>query len=324
MFIRIILFLIGFFIASPIHAHELGVARVNVEKINSDTYIYDAFLPKLEQLSDPILPENCEILDSYQKQPTRSNFKYYWKVKCVDNVFSYPALKVDWPVEGIFLSKKHDDTLTDGIFIDSVDSEINLHFSDASKNIDSIFVVMADYVVLGIKHILIGLDHLAFVLLLCLLAERRNLIKLITLFTVGHSITLILASLDMVSVSIPAVEVCIALSIAWMAREKILLSGASLRNGSGIILLFGLLHGLGFASALSEAGINGEHMIASLLSFNLGVELGQLFAIGVFLLLIKILNEQLPKLQTLNAIPLFLGAIAFYWAIERTAGIVAS
>ena len=111
------------------------------------------------------------------------------------------------------------------------------------------FDVARSYFLLGVEHILSGWDHLAFVLCLCLLARGWRLVKLVTGFTLGHSVSLALAAFDAVRLPSPPTEACIALSIAFVAREA-LLPRALRRHGPGMVFAFGLLHGLGFAGAL--------------------------------------------------------------------------
>src|SRR5690606_35571779 len=113
----------------------------------------------------------------------------------------------------------------------------------------------------GILHILGGWDHLAFVLCLCLLAQGRFLVLLVTTFTVGHSISLALSFFDVISIPVPPVEAVIALSIAFMAREALLVrrdgapGDARRRRQLAVVAGFGLLHGLGFATVLRELGV---------------------------------------------------------------------
>jgi hydrogenase/urease accessory protein HupE len=144
------------------------------------------------------------------------------------------------------------------------------------------------YVGLGINHILFGIDHLLFVFcLLLLVRDTRKLLLTVTAFTVAHSITLTAATLGVVRVPAAPVEATIALSIVFLARE--LLSGEAgcstvTRTYPWIVAFsFGLLHGLGFASALAEIGLPQNEIPLALFAFNLGVELGQLAFIAVVL-----------------------------------------
>jgi hydrogenase/urease accessory protein HupE len=139
--------------------------------------------------------------------------------------------------------------------------------------------VMRGYFTLGVEHILGGIDHLLFVAGLLLLARGfRPLLLAVTGFTLGHSLTLSLAALGYVRVPIPPTEAAIALSLLFLAREALRPPEASLLRRLPLLVsaAFGLLHGLGFAAALGEAGLPGREIAWALLFFNLGVEAGQL------------------------------------------------
>lgn len=141
---------------------------------------------------------------------------------------------------------------------------------------------LASYLRLGVEHIIGGIDHLLF--LLALLALTKTIwqtVKVVTAFTAAHSITLSLAVLGMVDVPSSIVEPLIAASIVWVAMEN-LLAPAGFGRRWLVAAVFGLVHGLGFASALSELGLPREALVRALLGFNIGVELGQLvFVVAV-------------------------------------------
>ncbi|MEM6992398.1 MAG: HupE/UreJ family protein [Myxococcota bacterium] len=139
------------------------------------------------------------------------------------------------------------------------------------------------YVALGVEHIVIGTDHVLFVLgLTALVGIRRRLLWTVTGFTVAHSITLALSALGGVSLPSRPVEVGIALSIALLAVELVDERPTLSRKAPGIVaFVFGLLHGMGFAGALSEIGLPPDRSVLALLGFNVGVELGQLAIVAV-------------------------------------------
>jgi hypothetical protein len=135
------------------------------------------------------------------------------------------------------------------------------------------------FLLLGIEHILIGYDHLLFLLMLILRGGNLwSLLKIITAFTVAHSITLALAALNLVALPEQAVEAVIALSIAYVAAENLFFKQAASHRWA-VSFLFGLVHGFGFSNVLRELGLPSEGLLWSLLSFNLGVEAGQAFAV---------------------------------------------
>jgi hydrogenase/urease accessory protein HupE len=191
-----------------------------------------------------------------------------------------------------------------------------------------LFDTAMTYIVLGIEHILIGLDHLLFVACLVYISgSRKKLFFTITGFTLAHSITLFLSANDFVTIAIEPVEVVIALSIIFLAWEiaKNRQQSLSLRYPVLVSSSFGLLHGFGFAAVLSDIGLPESEKLWALLSFNIGVELGQLvFVLGLFML-VKILSYFYQffrhKVLTLSMlrIPIsyFCGTLATLWFLER-------
>ncbi|MBP1966415.1 HupE/UreJ family protein [Paenibacillus aceris] len=171
------------------------------------------------------------------------------------------------------------------------------------------------YVLMGMEHIWLGLDHMLFVLGLLLAAEQRvwKIVRLITAFTIGHCITLVLSSLEVAYLSPKIVEPLIALSILYIAVENIWKQKESARVI--VTLLFGLVHGFGFAEVLR--GTLSGHMALPLFSFNLGVEIGQLVVVAIVipvLLWIKRLPLQIKWNQYASGI---IGVFGLYWLIER-------
>ncbi|MCK0168356.1 HupE/UreJ family protein [Jannaschia sp. S6380] len=178
------------------------------------------------------------------------------------------------------------------------------------------------YVVSGFDHIIPkGLDHILFVLGLFFYSLAfRPLIWQISAFTVAHTVTLALATMGIVQPTMWIVEALIALSIVWVAVENIWAGGKQEIGWTRIAVVFGfgLLHGLGFASVLSEFGL-GQHFIASLISFNIGVEIGQLTVIAVAFLLLGLPFGSKPWYRRAIAIPgsLIIALIAAYWVLNR-------
>lgn len=186
--------------------------------------------------------------------------------------------------------------------------------------------VALTYFALGVEHILSGVDHLLFVLaLLMVVVGWRKLVGTITAFTVAHSITLALAALGFVHVPGPPVEAVIALSIVFVAAEIIRGrrgdSGLTARMPWIVAFTFGLLHGFGFAGALSEIGLPQSAIPLALFTFNVGVEAGQLLFVGAVLASYLIVHRiQLTPPDWAWRIPAYvIGGIAAYWMIERVA-----
>jgi len=181
------------------------------------------------------------------------------------------------------------------------------------------------YIVLGVEHILIGLDHLLFVACLVYISgTRKKLLLTITGFTIAHSITLVLAATDVLTIPILPVEAVIALSIVFLAWEiaKNKQDSLSLKYPILVSSSFGLLHGFGFASVLADIGLPETEKILALLCFNIGVEIGQLLFVAALFLSFFVLSKLYRPLtiETLR-IPAsyFCGSLAMIWVFERLA-----
>ncbi len=176
------------------------------------------------------------------------------------------------------------------------------------------------YLKLGYAHILpLGFDHILFVVGLCLLSNKIKVILWqATAFTIAHSITLALSMKSIIVAPSAVVEPIIALSILFVAIENLLLT--ELKPWRVIIVfMFGLIHGMGFASALNEIGLPRNKFLTSILSFNVGVELGQISIIlAVFLLLVIPLGKK-PNYRKMVVFPIsiLIALIALYWTIQR-------
>lgn len=190
--------------------------------------------------------------------------------------------------------------------------------------------IAASYIPLGVEHIMLGVDHLLFVLgLIVLVSGTAMLVKTITAFTVAHSLTLAAATLGWVGVPEAPVNAAIALSIVVLAVEV-------LRHRRGqhslsahwpwlIAFGFGLLHGFGFAGAMTEVGLDAENLPLALLFFNVGVEIGQLMFVFLVLGLYQAHRtlEAMPAAWTTTAIIYAVGGIASYWFIGRALALIA-
>ena len=188
----------------------------------------------------------------------------------------------------------------------------------------SLVPVVADYTRLGVEHILTGFDHLLFVVALTLLVrKRRALVLTITAFTVAHSLSLAATVFGLVSVPAAPVEATIALSIVLVCAECLRPGDSLTRRAPWLVAFaFGLLHGLGFASALLEIGLPEKHIPAALLCFNVGVELGQLAVIGVVLALRALaLRFNLGRAWLARGVIDAMGATAAFWSLDRVAAV---
>jgi hydrogenase/urease accessory protein HupE len=191
---------------------------------------------------------------------------------------------------------------------------------------ESAFAVARVYLVLGVEHILLGIDHLLFVLALLLVTRGTcMLVKTVTAFTVAHSITLGLATLGLVRVPTAPVEAVIALSIVFVAAEIVRSRsgrpGITARMPWLVAFMFGLLHGFGFAGALGEVGLPEAEIPVALLTFNLGVEAGQVLFIALVLgsvAALRAIQVHVPAWGQ-RAVPYAIGSLATFWVIQRIA-----
>ena len=183
---------------------------------------------------------------------------------------------------------------------------------------------VGEYLALGFEHILAGLDHIFFVIGLALLVSFRQIWGVATSFTLAHSLTLALAAFGFLNLPSRPVEIMIALSIVFLGveilRKRRGESSFTVRHPYAISFVIGLLHGCGFAGALAEIGLPKGTELLALLTFNIGIELGQFAIIAAFvamLMIIRKINVKAEKLTQLTATYL-IASIAAYWVIDRT------
>jgi hypothetical protein len=188
--------------------------------------------------------------------------------------------------------------------------------------------VAREYTVLGILHILKGIDHLLFVGCLLLIAGTgRRILITITGFTIAHSITLLLSALELVHVPIPPVEATIAMSIVFLATEIAKESRDTLtyRYPITVATVFGLLHGFGFAAVLKSIGLPQTEILTSLLFFNVGVEIGQILFVGFIIITFlgvqaianRLLRSTISFTTFEKPVVYVIGSVASLWMFER-------
>ena len=188
------------------------------------------------------------------------------------------------------------------------------------------YISAKEYLVLGLHHILTGVDHLLFVLgLLLIVSSRWVLLKTITAFTIAHSITLAIATLGYASAPVPPLNAAIALSILFLGPEIVRVwrgqTSFTIRHPWVVAFAFGLLHGFGFASGLTTIGLSGAEIPVALLLFNVGVEIGQLFFVLIIVMLVRsfrVLAIRWPRWS--EALPAYtVGGLGAFWTIQRVA-----
>lgn len=301
-------------------AHDIdvtGVARVLLDAYPNQEYrlsIADQQVPPLFNI-ERILPQRCVGLE-----PGR----YSYRFSCQPQLHSQDSLKFPWGFEGVVMVVKWQDGSNYSGFFPGDGSQIEVPLAGLEAGAASAFTLARNYLEIGIEHILFGLDHLLFVLGLLLLRQNpKTLVLTVTAFTVSHSITLALAALGVFPVPGPPIEALIALSILFLAREVILGGRGQLSLVHAkpwlIAFIFGLIHGFGFAGALGNLGLASHDIPLALLSFNLGVEIGQLGFILAVLTLLRVLRAAFNhKVNTLESMAAYcIGGIALFWFVER-------
>jgi len=306
--------------ATQVYPHDIdvtGVARVFLDELPDNEYnlsIVDQQVPPLFNV-ERILPERCIGLS-----PGRFSYRFQCTPSLnVDDTLSFP-----WSFQGVVVVARWSDGSDVSGYFPGDGNFVDVPLPQLKAGAASLGSLALRYLILGAEHILFGIDHLLFVLgLLLLLQGFWKLFQTITAFTVAHSITLAFAVLGIFPVPNAPIEVLIALSIVFLAREIIMgqRGESTLAHTKPwiVALVFGLFHGFGFAGALGELGLSDGDIPLALLFFNLGVEGGQIAFICVLIAINYVFNRFLSHLflSLQSGLAYGLGAIATYWFIER-------
>jgi hydrogenase/urease accessory protein HupE len=312
--------------ASLGHAHESRPAYLEITESERNVFDISWRRPALgdKVLSmQPVFPAHCALQGKVANYLSSGAHVSRWGIRCAE-----PGL-IDQPISIDGLAQTLTDVLLRLQFLDGTTRTQILKPNATEMMVEgapSTWQVVKDYAVLGVEHILGGIDHLLFVLCL-LLIVRGNwlLVKTITAFTVAHSITLALATLGLVNMPQAPIEAVIALSILFLAVELVKQQQGkvdlAMRAPWIVAFIFGLLHGFGFAGALTEIGLPQSDIPLALLMFNLGVEAGQLLfiaavltAIGAWHRLVRLELAWLPRTTAYG-----IGAVSVYWILSRVA-----
>jgi hydrogenase/urease accessory protein HupE len=315
--------------AVPAQAHEVRPAYLEVTQTGPETYDLAFKVPGKGDLRLRLqvrLPQRCVTVGDPIRFKTGDAFVDRWTVRCPGGLTG-------------------DEIAIDGLNATLTDALVRFQRSDGTTQIARLtpaaprFVVtarpgplamIAAYAGLGIEHILFGMDHLLFVLgLLLLVRGGWSLVQTITAFTVAHSITLALATLGAVHVSPGPVEAVIALSILFVGLEAVHArqgcAGIAYRWPALVAFAFGLLHGIGFAGALTEMDLPAADIPLALVFFNVGVEIGQLAFVGFFYALLwsfRRLEVMWPAWT--RALPAYaIGSLAALWLFDRSVPVIA-
>jgi hypothetical protein len=313
-------------------AHEVRPAYLELRQTGPETYAALWKVPGQGDLRLGLyveLPASCTSVNEPNRSMANNAYTERWTVKC-------PGSLSGGKIHIAGLSATGTDVLVRLERLDGSTEVTRLTPSSPSFVVAaaaSAVGVARTYTVLGIEHILTGIDHLLFVLALIIITRGGwKLVKTVTAFTVSHSITLTLATLGYVHIPQRPVEAVIALSIVFVAAEILRgrhgYAGITARAPWLVALMFGLMHGLGFASGLKDAGLPDGHIPTALLFFSLGVETGHFLFIGLVLSLFALMvraasrlttNGQ-QRLATLEVLPAYaIGSVAMFWVIQRLA-----
>ncbi len=325
----VVTFLIVLALPGVVLGHEVRPGYLEIGQTGAETFDVYFKVPARGDLRLSLyarLPERCQARTPVRTRAEAGAFIDQWSVTCTGGLVGETIR-----IEGLSA------TLTDVLArLERADGTVQIarltpdNPTFVVEGIPSTWNVAGTYLALGVEHILLGIDHLLFVLALLLLVEGwRRLVTTITSFTVAHSITLAGASLGLVHIPQRPVEAVIALSIVFVAAEIVhhRQGRPSLARSRPWIVAFtfGLLHGLGFAGALSEIGLPEQSIPLALLFFNVGVEIGQLLFIVAMLALGALATRAFSSVrpawpwQTVSAYGI--GALAAFWTLERVVGL---
>ncbi len=315
--------LLTILLSSPCFAHKLAPSLLKIVGQDRQQFTLMWKTPALsgQARPEPALPASCLAITEPRQYAVGTSIEWHWQIQCPQGIEGQ-----DIQITGLIASRTAaliKISLADGRQYSQLMRRDSQVFT--VPLVPDTFQVVKQYFVLGVEHILIGFDHLLFVTgLLLLAASWRQLLLTVTAFTIGHSVTLVLVSVGIVPQLGAWVELAIAVTILYLAIE---LSAKSIGSGRlrwPLITAFGLIHGLGFASVLNELGLPQGEVIAGLLSFNVGIEVGQLVFISalglVFMFLRKLADGTAPLMR--SAAIYTMGGMAVFWCLDRSYGLV--
>ena len=311
-----ILLTLCFLCILDVYSHEFNPAHLVINEVNDVNNHYEATwmypFKNIGRRAEINFPDECavEYGDLYYQG------KYINEKINLDCSNSLKGLKL----EIINLSVLTDALITINFLNDTFEGLVNVQNNIIDIPLE-IQYYPSSYLNLGISHLFDGLDHILFIFGLLCITGFINIIKTITAFTIAHSITLGLTIFDIIKLPQGTVEALIALTIVYLATE-ILRKEDKLKSPWIMAFCFGLLHGLGFASALMDIGFSNNNILYSLLFFNIGIELAQIALIPIPLILIYMATK-FNNLNNLKVIAsLSIGGLGFYWFIDRVIGII--
>ncbi|MBP6109652.1 MAG: HupE/UreJ family protein [Rhodocyclaceae bacterium] len=309
-------------------AHELQPGFLQL--IETTPHQYDVLWKQPTSLGNPlrltpVFPAGCQAANAAQSEVLPQSWVWRMRLSCpkglAGQMLSIEGLEAF--ATDVLIRIEHGDGRVETHLLKPVDPSVTLNEVAQSRG-------RWTYLTLGVEHIALGVDHLLFVFgLLLIVRNRWMLIKTITSFTLAHSITLAIATLGSIQLPTAPLEALIALSILFLAPEAIRVMRGGVENNSSLTIsypwlvafTFGLLHGFAFASGLATLGVPQDDIAPALLLFNLGVELGQLSFVLLFIAVergIHLLKIHWPR--WVEMIPVYtLGTLGAFWTIQRVA-----
>lgn len=314
------LFLALLLCGPPARAHDLGVMEVRLTEARPNHYALAVTVPAplAGGIAVPILPAGCGWTDDARSRihPSETIFTF----ACPSGLGGGDTLLLPWPRDGAVVTARWADGSSATRFFSHRNGVIALPAGELGAAAPP--QSAGRWFLLGIEHILTGIDHLLFVFALVLLVHGLGpLLRTVTAFTLAHSLTLALATLGWVRLPPAPVEALIAASIVLVAAEA--LRPAATRRPWRVAFAFGLLHGFGFAGALGVLGVPQGQVPLALVFFNLGVEAGQIGFLALVLPLLALARHHGPWPSWARAAPAYaIGTIAMLWFFERLVAVV--
>jgi hydrogenase/urease accessory protein HupE len=327
LFLGALIAFLTFSIAAPVAAHEVRPAYLEIDQTDPRTYSVTWKRPTMGDVAihlEPHLSNGWLEKPAFDQYVAASFLIKTWKI----------VTPVATPLDGQTVSIEGlANTITDvfvrvrlrnGQGLDTIVRPETPSVKIALANGEAMSV--SAFLLLGVRHILTGPDHLLFVLgLLLLVRDRWMLLKTVSAFTLAHSLTLAAATFGLITLPMPLLNALIALSILFLAPEVIRArrggTSVSIRHPWIVAFAFGLLHGMGFASGLTSLGLRGRALVAPLVLFNVGVEIGQLAFVALVLALrrsFRLMAIEWPK--PLELTPTYaIGILGAMWTIQYSA-----
>lgn len=323
--IGLLVLLLGLGAPSVVMAHEATLVDLRVREVAPGDFVWTWGVgargrPVSEELALH-WPQHCEVREQAMRCGT-TGLSGTVSVDGVGAVYSAVIVRLSW-----YNGTSQVLTLTQAM--------ASARLFNGGKDDRGRSEIARTYGLLGVEHILGGWDHLLFVMsLLLLVGFNRRLVMTITAFTAAHSLTLAASAFGWLTLRAAPVEAGIALSIVLVASECLNRRQTVARRWPALVaFLFGLVHGLGFAGALKEIGLPADHLNLALLTFNLGVEVGQLMVVLSVALLVLLLRRVLARVPWLQhrqmlfdrsrlVILYGIGALGTYWTLDRVATMV--